>query len=62
MAASAPLAVRYTKLAINAQIKRALMDSFDLSTALELTTLLSRDHAEALQARSEKRLPNFEGR
>jgi enoyl-CoA hydratase len=62
LAASAPLAVRYTKIAVNAQIKRALIDSFDLATALELTTFLSEDHKEALAALREKRPPRFHGR
>ena len=32
------------------QLKRALLDSFDLSTALEIPCFLSRDHAEAVDA------------
>jgi enoyl-CoA hydratase len=62
LAAGAPLAVRGTKQAVNAQVKRALLESFDVSTALELTTLLSEDHAEALAARAEGRPPAFRGR
>lgn len=62
LAAGAPLAVRYTKVAVNQQLKEALARSFDLATALELTTLLSADHAEALAALREKRVPRFEGR
>jgi enoyl-CoA hydratase len=62
LASGAPLAVRGTKQAVNAQVKRALLDSFDLSTALELTTFLSDDHAEALAARAERRAPVFRGR
>ncbi len=62
LAAGAPLAVRYTKVAVNQQVKEALARSFDLSTALELTTILSDDHAEALAALREKRPPRFEGR
>jgi len=62
LAAGAPLALRYTKQAVNAQVKRALLESFDLSTALELTTLLSDDHQEALAALTEKRKPRFRGR
>jgi enoyl-CoA hydratase len=62
LAAGAPLAVRATKLAVNQQVKRALLDSFDLSTALEITTFLSADHREALAAHQERRTPRFEGR
>jgi enoyl-CoA hydratase len=62
LAAGAPLAVRGTKQAVNAHVKRALIDSFDVSTALELTTFLSADHAEALAARAERRAPTFRGR
>jgi enoyl-CoA hydratase len=62
LAAGAPLALRYTKIAVNAQVKRALLESFDLATALELTTFLSEDHQEALAALREKRAPKFEGR
>ena len=62
LAAGAPLAVRGTKLAVNQQLKRALLDSFDLSTALEIPTFLSDDHREALAALAEKRPPRFTGR
>jgi enoyl-CoA hydratase len=61
LAAGAPLAVRYTKQAVNQQVKRALLESFDLSTALEITTFYSADHAEALAALKEKRRPEFRG-
>jgi enoyl-CoA hydratase len=62
LAAQPPLAVRGTKLAVNAQLKQALLTSFDLSTALEIPCFLSRDHAEALAAMKEKRPATFEGR
>ena len=55
--------MRGTKVAVNAQLKRALLESFDLSTALELPLFLSADHEEALAALREKRRPpRFEGR
>jgi enoyl-CoA hydratase len=62
LAAGAPLAVQGTKLAINAQLKQALLTSFDVSTALEMPCILSADHAEAVAAFVEGRVPTFEGR
>lgn len=62
LAAGAPLAVRYTKLAINKWIKDVANVAFDTSTALEIVTFGSRDHREALAARRERRPPHFEGR
>jgi enoyl-CoA hydratase len=62
LAAGAPLAVRYTKLAVNQLLKQAMSTAFDYSTALELVTFVSADHKEALQAMTEKRAPKFEGR
>jgi enoyl-CoA hydratase len=62
LAAQAPLALRGTKQAVNAQLKRALLDSFDLSAALEIPCFRSADHAEALAAMQERRTPKFEGR
>jgi enoyl-CoA hydratase len=62
IAAQPPIAVRGTKIAVNAQVKRALLDSFDLSTALEMPCFLSHDHAEAVDALRERRTPTFEGR
>jgi enoyl-CoA hydratase len=62
LAAGAPLAVRYTKLAINQLLKHAMATAFDYSTALELVTFVSSDHKEALRAIREKQPPQFEGR
>ena len=62
LAAGAPLAVQYTKLAVNKLVKDALNTSFDAATALELVTFRSADHLEALAALREKREPRFEGR
>lgn len=61
LAAGAPLAVRYTKIAVNKLIKDALNISFDAATALELVTFRSDDHQEALAALRDKRKPRFTG-
>ena len=62
LAAGAPLAIRYTKLAVNKLVKDALNVAFDTATALELVTFRSEDHAEALAALGAKRPPAFKGR
>jgi enoyl-CoA hydratase len=62
IAAQAPLAVQGTKIAVNAQIKQALLTSFDVSMALEMSCFQSADHAEAVEAFVDKRTPRFEGR
>ena len=62
LAAGAPRAVQYTKQAINAWVKETAGTTFDLSTALEIATFATEDHAEALAALAEKRQPRFTGR
>jgi enoyl-CoA hydratase len=62
LAAGAPLAVQYTKQAVNKLVKDALNVAFDTSTALEIVTMQSEDHQEALAAIREKRVPAFKGR
>jgi enoyl-CoA hydratase len=62
LAAGPPLAVRYTKIAVNKLVKEALNVAFDASAALELVTFRSEDHIEALAALREKRPPEFKGR
>jgi enoyl-CoA hydratase len=62
LAANAPLAVQYTKQAVNKQVKEALNVAFDTSTALEIVTFQSDDHKEALAALAERRPPLFKGR
>ena len=62
LARGAPLAIRFTKAAVNKLIKDALNVAFDSAAGLELVTFLSEDHAEALAAIAEKRPPNFQGR
>jgi len=62
LADGAPLAVRATKMAVNQQVKQALLTSFDYSMAAEMSTFVSADHEEALNAIAERRDPRFEGR
>ncbi|HEB91043.1 MAG TPA: enoyl-CoA hydratase/isomerase family protein [Deltaproteobacteria bacterium] len=62
LAEGAPLAIQYTKQAINKLVKDAFNVAFDASTALEIVTLQSEDHEEALRAIREKRRPSFRGR
>jgi enoyl-CoA hydratase len=62
LAVGAPLAVQGTKQAVNAQVKQALLTSFDVSMALEMPCLLSADHAEAVDAFVTGRQPVFGGR
>jgi enoyl-CoA hydratase len=62
LAEGAPLALRYTKQAVNQLVKDALNVAFDTSTALEIVTFQSEDHREALSAIREKRKPRFRGR
>lgn len=61
LAAKAPLAVQFTKVAVNKLLKDAANAAFDVATALEMLTFKSDDHAEALAAIAEKRAPIFEG-
>ena len=61
LAAGAPLAVQYTKAAVNKLVKDALNISFDFAMGHELVTFMSDDHKEALAAIREKRAPRFNG-
>ena len=60
--AGPPLAIQYTKAAVNKLVKDALSSSFDFAMAHELITFMSEDHKEALAAIREKRQPHFRGR
>jgi enoyl-CoA hydratase len=62
LAARPPLAVRYTKAAVNAWVKQAFATAFDIAIGYETVTMASADHAEAVAAIREKRPPRFEGR
>lgn len=61
IAAQPPLAVQGTKLAVNQQLKQALLTSFDYSAALEMPCFRSADHAEAVAAFVEKRHGTYTG-
>ena len=61
IAANPPVAVRYTKVAVNKGLRAALETTFDYSTALELHTFTPADHAEAVAAARERRAPRFIG-
>lgn len=62
LAGEAPLAIQYTKAAVNKLVKEALNVSFDFAVGHELVTFLSEDHKEALAALRDKRPPRFERR
>lgn len=62
LAAGAPLAIQYTKAAINAALKAAAALVFDQAAAFEIATFATDDHREALAALQERRPPRFEGR
>jgi enoyl-CoA hydratase len=62
LAQGAPLAIRWTKYSVNKWLKQVLEQVFDVSMALELTTMRSTDHKEAVSALLEKRAPKFTGR
>lgn len=62
LANGAPLAIRYTKSAVNAALKQRFAEAFDVAIAYETVTMASADHSEAVAAAVEKRAPRFEGR
>ena len=62
VASNPPLAVQFTKMAVNQFVKQVATTSFDLAAALEMSTFRSEDHLEALAAITEKRRPTFNGR
>jgi len=56
------LAIRFAKISVQRAVQQAMLSQLDLGLALEAITGRSHDHTEAIQAFSEKRDPNFEGR
>ncbi|WP_231639409.1 enoyl-CoA hydratase/isomerase family protein [Sphingomonas profundi] len=54
-------AVRWSKAAVNKQVKQQLNQVLELSIAYESMTMLTQDYAEATSAFAEKRKPTFKG-
>ncbi len=61
-AAGPPLAIRWTKYAMNKILRQQINTALDVSTFLEATTMHSEDLQEAANAFLEKREPQFRGR
>ena len=62
LAKGATLAIRYTKVGVNLELKRLAHSLLDAAMAYEMTTFNTKDHAEAVSAFLEKRKPNFTGK
>ena len=62
LAAMPPLAVQYTKAAVNAAIKAQAAIAFDQAAAFEIATFATDDHREAVAALREKRAGVYRGR
>jgi enoyl-CoA hydratase len=56
------LAVRWTKLALNRRLKEEMLLGMEVGSALEWLSVNTEDHAEAVRAQREKRLPQYTGR
>lgn len=62
LAEGAPLAIRWTRRAINAALSAAMPAVFEQSLAWEGMSMMSEDHAEAKAAFFARRKPVFQGR
>lgn len=60
--AGPPLAVQWTKLALNKILRHQVELTFEASAALEMLTFMSEDHRRATWAFVERTTPTFEGR
>ncbi|MDO6441431.1 enoyl-CoA hydratase/isomerase family protein [Marinobacter sp. 2_MG-2023] len=61
MLSGATKAIRWTKTAVNIELKRVLHSTMDASVAMEALSNITLDHKEAVQAFKEKREPLFGG-
>lgn len=61
LAAGAPLAISYGKMAVNLLIKSMTAGAFEMSLAYDQLTLFTDDHKEGARAFLEKRSPRFKG-
>jgi enoyl-CoA hydratase len=61
LAAGAPQAIKYTKVATNLALKALAHTILDASMAYEMMTFATKDHREAVAAFLEKRKPIFTG-
>ena len=57
-----PIAVQYTKRALNHSMQRAALDHFEFAMALEQYAMTTEDLGEALAAFKEKRKPTYRNR
>lgn len=57
-----PLAIQWTKLALNKHLRQAVELTFDTSAALEMLSFMSRDHKAAARSFLERVKPEYEGR
>jgi enoyl-CoA hydratase/carnithine racemase len=62
LAAGAPLAIRWTKYAVNRWIKDVFQQTFDVGIALEMVSMRTADHEEGKASFHERRPPKFTGR
>ena len=62
LAAGAPQAIKYTKVAVNLRLKEIAHTILDASMAYEMLTFKTNDHKEAVASFLEKRKPNFTGK
>ena len=61
LSAGAPLAISYTKMAVNLMLKQMTGGAFETSLAYDQLTLFTDDHKEGARAFLEKRKPDFKG-
>lgn len=62
LAEGAPLAIQWTKLALNQIIWAQINSSYEVALGLEAITVMSEDQHEGATAWLEKRKPVFKGR